>query len=59
MRELERRLVRLESKLPTAETQINFIGWDLGEDTEFELTPEELERIRPGVNLFWRGDFCD
>ena len=54
VREIERRLVKIESRLSTKQTEIYFVGWDLGEDTEFELTPEELTRVRPGVNLFWR-----
>ena len=54
VREIERRLVKIESKLSTKSTEIYFVGWDLGDDTEFELTPEEMARIRPGVNLFWR-----
>ena len=54
VREIERRLVRIESKLSTKLTEIYFVGWGLDAEQSFELTPEELIRVRPGVNLFWR-----
>ena len=59
MREIERRLVKIESRLSTKQTEIYFVGWGLGDDQDYELTDDEQARIRPGVNLFWRGDFCD
>ena len=54
MREIERRLVRIESRLSTKTTEIYFVGWDLDAEQSFELSPEELTRVRPGINLFWR-----
>ena len=55
MREIERRLVKIESRLSTKQTEIYFVGWNLDVEQEFELTPEELTRVKPGINLFWRG----
>ena len=54
MREIERRLVKIESRLSTKQTEIYFVGWNLDVEQELELTPEELKRIRPGKNIFWR-----